>query len=124
MAIDIPARLRNVEFGACLVRRYLDDAAGRARYSGAYFERIGGGGDRLEAANVFTADDLLAVSMLSVRIEGYHALEILHYRADELNGLLSQIPSGIALQDPRAVAHIVRGRLGGYGGDLRHRAAP
>jgi hypothetical protein len=107
-AIDIPARLRNVEFATCLVRRYLDDATGRARYSGAYFERIGGGGDQPESANVFTADDLLAVTMLSVRIEGYHALEILHYRADELNGLLSQIPPGVALQDSRAAAHIAR----------------
>jgi len=57
--------------------------------SGAYFERIGGGGDRPEAACQFTAEDLLAVTMLSVRIEGYHALEILHYQASELNSLLA-----------------------------------
>jgi hypothetical protein len=39
--------------------------------------------------------------MLSVRIEGYHALEVLHYQARELNGLLAQIPLGISLQPPR-----------------------
>ena len=82
---------------------------GRARYSGAYFERIGGGGDRPEVSCTFTAEDLLAVTMLSVRIEGYHALEILHYRARELNGLLSQIPPGIGLQDPGAADHIASG---------------
>jgi Family of unknown function (DUF6308) len=111
MAISIPARLRDDEdFATCLVKRYLaTDTAGRACYSGAYFERIGGGGDRPEVASKFTAEDLLAVTILSVRIEGYHALEILHYQAGKLNDLLSQIPRGIDLQTPRAAAHIARG---------------
>lgn len=111
VAISIPARLRNDEdFATRLVKRYLaTDTAGRAKYSGAYFERIGGGGDRPEIADQFTAEDLLAVTMLSVRIEGYHALEILHYRARELNDLLAQIPRGIALQDPAAGALIAEG---------------
>jgi hypothetical protein len=102
MSIDIPAALFNEDFAACLVRRYLDESSGRARYSGAYFDRLGGRGDQGEAANQFTAEDLLAITMLSVRIEGYHALEILHYRADELNGLLSEIPVGVPLQAPEA----------------------
>lgn len=110
IAVFIPVRLRDEDFATCLVQRYLAaGAAGRARYSGAYFERIGGGGDRPEVSCKFTAEDLLAVTMLSVRIEGYHALEILHYRARELNELLSQIPPGIALQDRGAAAHIARG---------------
>jgi hypothetical protein len=111
MAINIPARLRDEDFATCLVKRYLatDTATGRARYSGAYFERIGGGGDRPEVAYQFTAEDLLAVTMLSVRIEGYHALEVLHYRAGELNDLLTQIPVGVALQDPAAGALIAEG---------------
>jgi Family of unknown function (DUF6308) len=110
MAIDIPARLRDEDFATCLVKRYLvTDTAGRARYSGAYFERTGGGGDREDVANRFTAEDLLAVTMLSVRIEGYHALEVLRYQAGKLNDLLSQIPHDIALQDPRAAAHIAKG---------------
>ena len=111
MAIDIPDRLRVEEYATCLVKGYLapDPATGRARYSGAYFERIGGGGDREDAANQFTAEDLLAVTMLSVRIEGYHALEVLHYQARELNGLLAQIPLGISLQDPGAGALIAEG---------------
>jgi Family of unknown function (DUF6308) len=110
MAIDIPARLRDEDFATCLVKQYLaTDTADRARYSGAYFERIGGDGDREDIANQFTAEDLLAVTMLSVRIEGYHALEILRYQVGKLNDLLSQIPRDIALQDPRAAAHIAKG---------------
>jgi hypothetical protein len=72
VAIDIPGRLRDDEdCAASLVKRYLArDPADRAVYSRAYFERIGGGGDREDIANQFTADDLLAVTMLSVRIEG------------------------------------------------------
>jgi hypothetical protein len=94
------------------VKRYLaaDSATGRARYSGAYFERLGGGGDRAETACHFTAEDLLAVSMLSVRIDGYHALHVLDYQASELNGLLAEIPVDIALADPRAESLIAPNR--------------
>jgi hypothetical protein len=104
MAIDIPSPLRNEDFAACLVRRYLapDPQTGRARYSGAYFERIGGGGDRLEVAFQFTAEDLLAVTMLSVQVDGYHALHVLDYDARELSGLLAQIPVDVSLGDPAA----------------------
>jgi hypothetical protein len=111
MAMYIPERLRDEHFATCLVKRYLatDPATGRARYSGAYFERIGGGGDRPEAAYQFTPEDLLAVTMLSVRIEGYHALEVLYYQAPKLNDELAKIPPGIALQDPEAKALIVEG---------------
>jgi hypothetical protein len=109
MTVDIPRKLRDEDFATCLVKRYLaPDTAGRARYSGAYFERIGGGGDREDVVNQFTAEDLLAVTMLSVRIEGYHALEILHYQAGTLNHLLSQVPHDLALQDPRAATHIAK----------------
>jgi hypothetical protein len=128
MGIDIPDRLRDEDFATCLVKRYLapDPATGRARYSGAYFERIGGGGDRPEVDCQFTAEDLLAVTMLSVRIEGYHALEVFHYRACELNDLLAQIPLGVALQDPEAGALIAQGgpawRLWGAICDIEPRA--
>lgn len=110
MAVSVPDRLRDEDFAVDLVQRYLAaDTAGRARYSGAYFERIGGGGDRPETSGVFTAEDLLAVTMLGVRIEKYHALEILHYRASELNDLLRKIPIRLGLQDPEAASHIAKG---------------
>ena len=104
MCIDIPAELRDEDLATRLVKEYFadDDETGRARYSGAYFDRLGGGGDRPETAYQFTAEDLLAVSMLSVRIGGYHALHVLDYQARELNDLLAEIPVGIALADPQA----------------------
>jgi len=99
--IDIPGELR--DRAVSLVERYFaTDGDGRARYSGAQFERLGGGGDRPDVACRFTEADLLAVSMLSVRIDGYHALHVLEYRADELNSLLAEIPADIALADPGA----------------------
>jgi hypothetical protein len=103
MTINIPGELRDEEYATQLVRRYLaTDRAGRARYSGAYFERLGGGGDRPQIAFKFTAEDLLAVSMLSVRIDGHHALHVLHYQARELNALLAAIPPDTKLADPHA----------------------
>lgn len=70
MCIGIPDELRDEDVAVGLVREYFadDPATGRARYSGAYFERLGGGGDRPEVAYQITAEDLLAVSMLSVPV--------------------------------------------------------
>ncbi|MGH3120070.1 MAG: DUF6308 family protein [Streptosporangiaceae bacterium] len=104
MCIDIPDELRDEDFAIRLVRAYFadDDATGRARYSGAYFERLGGGGDRPETAYQFTAEDLLAVSMLSVRVDRYYALHVLDYKAREFSGLLAQIPLDVTLADPGA----------------------
>ena len=104
MCIDIPGELRDEDVAARLVEAYFADdrVTGRARYSGAYFERLGGGGDRPETAYQFTAEDLLAVSMLGLPIDGYYALHVLDYRARELSGLLARIPLGITLADPEA----------------------
>lgn len=103
MCIDIPGKLRDENFATGLVEAYFaTDSEGRAQYSGAYFERLGGGGDRPETACQFTAEDLLAVSMLSVRISGYHALHVLEYEAGKLSSLLAKIPVGVTLTDLRA----------------------
>lgn len=69
------------------------------RYSGAYFERLGGGGDRPEVANEFTADDVVAVSLLAVDIGGDAALDLLETRRSRLSGLLRAIPTDVELAD-------------------------
>lgn len=103
MCIGIPGKLRDVGFASGLVEAYFaEDAAGRARYSGAYFERLGGGGDRPEVAYQFTAEDLLAVSMLGVPVVGHYALHVLNYGAAEFSSLLARIPLGVRLADPEA----------------------
>ena len=111
MCIDIPDGLRDEDVAVGLVKKYFEDdpETGRPRYSGSYFERLGGGGDRPEVAYQFTAEDLLAVSMLSLSVDGYHALHVLDYQADKLSGLLVQIPLGVALADPDAEALIAPG---------------
>ena len=76
------------------VRTYF---SGPRLYSGGRFELLGGGGDRPEIANTFTAEDIVAVSLLSVNIPGNAALAILEEHAEELNEHLSHLPVGVDL---------------------------
>ncbi|WP_156253630.1 DUF6308 family protein [Pseudactinotalea terrae] len=69
-------------------------------YAGASFERLGGGGDRPEVADRITADDLLALAMLSVSVGGFAAREILmRPLADEISDLLRQIPHSATIEN-------------------------
>lgn len=47
------------------------------RYTGSMFTELGGGGDRPEVATVITAEDIVAVSTLSVDIRPLHSLQLL-----------------------------------------------
>ena len=110
MCIEIPRVLLDEDYAVGLVGEYLEkDGDGRFRYSGAYFERLGGGGDRPEVAYQVTADDLLAVTMLSVRVIRYYALDVLVYQAREISGLLAQIPVDVRLADAGADKLITEG---------------
>jgi Family of unknown function (DUF6308) len=109
VCIKIPGPLLDVNYAARLVREYLAEDGGRFRYSGAYFERLGGGGDRPEVAYQVTAEDLLAVSMLSVRVIRYYALDVLVYQARDVSDLLAQIPVDVALADAGAEELIADG---------------
>jgi hypothetical protein len=66
-------------------------------FSGRCFEFLGGGGDRTEVADQFTAEDLVAVSMLSVQVPSNAAIQILDTDAEELSELLGRIPRGTTL---------------------------
>lgn len=83
---------------ADVVRRYFAPREGGG-FTRTYFEWLGGGGDRAEVADVFTAEDLVAVSMLSVRVEGAAAIDILSRRADRLSELLRAVPIGVSLAE-------------------------
>lgn len=66
---------------------------GGAAYTGARFEGLGGGGDRVGVADVVTAEDLVAVQMLSVRVPKETALELLEGETGRsLSDLLRRIP--------------------------------
>lgn len=97
MYIEILPTLRNEKHSADLVKKYFAKDDGRFRYSGAYFEHLGGGGDRPEVAYQITADDLLAASMLSVRV---------------ISKLLAQIPVNVTLADAGADKLISEGSPG------------
>jgi len=68
-------------------------------FTGAMFERPGGGGDRAEVANRFTAEDIVAVSMLSVNVPPRAALRILGADAPVLSRLLAAIPADVDMVD-------------------------
>jgi hypothetical protein len=110
VCIEIPKPLLDVNYAVELVEEYLKkDGDGRFRYSGAYFEHLAGGGDRPEVAYQVTAEDLLAVSMLSVRVIRYYALDVLVYQAREVSSLLAQIPVDVTLADAKADRLIAEG---------------
>jgi len=86
---------------AAVVRRYFTPRR-TGGFTGAYFERLGGGGDRPSVADEFTAEDLVAVSMLSVDVSGNAAAEILIHRRNDLHDLLREIPTARRFSDVTA----------------------
>lgn len=70
---------------------------GSPAWTGAMFERFAGGGDAPDVANRFTADDLVAVTMLSVTVDARAALPLLDTDADALSELLAKVPLGLDL---------------------------
>jgi hypothetical protein len=76
------------------VRTYFSES--EPLYTGRRFELLGGGGDTTDDADEFTAEDIVAVSLLSVDIPGSAALKILE-SGDQLNNLLALVPKGTTL---------------------------
>ena len=90
------------------VKRYYDP---KGKYSGRRFEFFGMGDDGDAAKTEFVANDIVAVSMLSVSIPGSAAIEILETKREVLNRLLEKIPQNVPLWevtereiDPKASA--------------------
>ncbi|WP_264029290.1 DUF6308 family protein [Cellulosimicrobium sp. SH8] len=81
------------------LRRYFAPVGGTTGWAGSRFERLAGGGDRPETADRFTADDLVAVSLLSVNVPPHGAIQLLETRADEFGELLAEIPHDLDLVD-------------------------
>lgn len=81
-------------------------ADGEPAYTGAKFEAFAGGGDRPAVSDRFTAEDIVAVSMLSVNVPAPAALRILGVQAPVLTALLADVPAQLDLCDTTAAAHI------------------
>jgi hypothetical protein len=76
---------------------------GAASFTGRRFEHLAGGGDRPEAANAVTADDLIAVQTLSVTIPAEAALDLLEGRLGaRLSDLLYEIPNRVDMAEADA----------------------
>ncbi len=72
-------------------------------YTGGRFERLADGGDAGEVADHFTADDLVAVTTLGVRVPARAALGLLEGPlGTALSELLRHVPRDVDLGDPEA----------------------
>jgi hypothetical protein len=78
---------------AALVRYYGDDGGRASRYTGARFDTWDSTGTRVADQDTFTADDLVAVSFLSVDVPAAAAIQLLDTMADEFSGLLEELGS-------------------------------
>ncbi|MET7132644.1 DUF6308 family protein [Cellulosimicrobium sp. MI9406] len=85
------------------LRRYFGPVGATTGWAGSRFERLAGGGDRPETADRFTADDLVAVSLLSVNVPPHGAIDLLETRADEFAQLLAEIPHDVELVDLESI---------------------
>jgi hypothetical protein len=75
------------------LRGYFGEGGART-YTGRRFEGLGGGGDRAETRDRITADDLVAIQMLSVRAPAEVAIGLLEGGLGvEISALLRQIPA-------------------------------
>jgi hypothetical protein len=80
---------------------YRRTAAGLPAYTGSMYNRWGGG-DALCDRNRVSADDLIAVSFLSVDVPGEAAFGILETHAALISDLLAQIPADLCMADVQA----------------------
>lgn len=103
--LKLPGILDKDHVGAAadLVTKYFGlTADGLPVYTGSHFNSWAGGGDSAEVANEVTADDLVAVSLLSVKVPGQAAFGILKTHAEDISKLLFDIPENIDLADLEA----------------------
>jgi hypothetical protein len=101
----------DVDESVRLLRAYFTQqrAGGNLAYSGAHFERLAGGGDWSEVANRFDADDLVAVTMLSVSVAPRGAVDLLGDPEGHWQRVLSAIPRDARLEDSASDRLIAQG---------------
>lgn len=85
-------------------------AVGDEAFTGGQFERLGGGGDRPEIANTVTAEDLIAVQLLSVQVRPRRALDLLQGQLGrDFGAELARIPVDVELGTDDALPLILEG---------------
>ncbi|MFF5028223.1 DUF6308 family protein [Streptomyces collinus] len=87
------------------LRRYFGVGPRRdaTAFTGARFESLAGGGDRQAVADTVTADDLIAVQTLSVRVPAQAALDLLEGDlGGRMTDLLRAVPTGLDMVEAGA----------------------
>lgn len=85
--------------------------AGAPAWTGARFEALAGGGNRPETADRISADDLIAVALLSVNIPRDAVLPLLEGDlGDQIAERLAEVPPEAAITDRGGAAHLAPGR--------------
>ncbi|PRY04920.1 DUF6308 family protein [Kineococcus rhizosphaerae] len=87
------------------LRAYLTARTGEGRpaWTGARFEALAGGGDRAQTAFAVHADDIAALTLLSVSVLGEAVLALLEGEVgDQVAQLLAQVPREVSITDPDA----------------------
>ncbi|WP_420118792.1 DUF6308 family protein [Micromonospora sp.] len=83
---------------------------GDETFTGGQFDQLGGGGSRPETAGVITAEDLVAVELLRVRVPPQQALDLLQGPLGErVAAELGRIPVDVALGTDEAYPLVVAG---------------
>ncbi|WP_306191303.1 DUF6308 family protein [Streptomyces sp. MK5] len=102
IGLEIPEIYRNDEAAVRLLVEYFTRPRSRGDlfYSGAHFERLGGGGDAEHVANRFDSTDVVALTTLSVSLDAHGALALLTDRDEHFSRLLKRIPRDARLEDP------------------------
>lgn len=109
--LDVAADSQSVTDVATYFRPPVEPG-GTPPYTGRRFESFAGGGDHRAVANRVSAEDLVAVTMLSVDVPGRVALQLLDGPlGDQVAELLTQVPTDVALHELGAAALLVPGSL-------------
>ncbi|WP_328625630.1 DUF6308 family protein [Streptomyces sp. NBC_00353] len=109
--LKIPEIYWDEEKGVRLLVEYFTRRRSRGDlfYSGAHFERVGGGGDAQHVADRFDSNDLVAITTLSVSLEPHGAINLLTDPDGHWARLLSLIPRDARLENPGSDALIAEG---------------
>jgi hypothetical protein len=81
------------------LRAYFRSVTPTSGFAGSRFERLGGGGDRPSVAYEFTAEDILALTMLSIDVPPLTTLQILGPQRATLSALLRLIRTDVDFVD-------------------------
>ena len=91
---------RRADQAAALLHSYYTQklTSGHVR-TGSYFDTWAGGGAGPSVANRLTAEDLVAIALLGEDIKGPAVLGLLETHAEEITGLLEQIPADLNMAE-------------------------